>query len=235
MKKYFTARDINYEEEYSAMRKIFQYLIVAALLVAGFSTSASAAGFYIGLLGGGSFVPDATASDVDGSANFSFDGGFDGSVSLGYDLGTENPNVGKGRVEFEFNTASNDIKQAEFVEGGVEASGSADRTSIMLNTIGEYKTRSGMIIYALLGLGWAKISLDNIAILGVPFVDDSDSSLLAYQAGLGVGWELSQHFFFDIGYRYYGTTDPEFSKQDGNSLDYEYTSHRVLAGVRLHF
>jgi opacity protein-like surface antigen len=217
------------------MRKIFLYLIVAALLVAGLSTSAAADGFYIGFLGGGSFLPDAKATDIDGSTNFSFDGGFDGSVMLGYDLGTEHANIGKGRVELEYNTASNDVTAAEFVEGGAGASGSADRTSIMLNTIGEYQTRSGMIIYALLGLGWAKISLDNIAILGVPFVDDSDSSLLAYQAGLGVGWKLSQHFFFDIGYRYYGTMDPKFVNQDGNSLDYEYASHRVLAGVRLHF
>jgi opacity protein-like surface antigen len=104
----------------------------------------------------------------------------------------------------------------------------------MVNTIGEYTTQSGMIIYALLGLGWAEISLDNVSVLGEPFVDDNNSQL-AYQAGLGIGWKLSDHFIFDIGYRYYGTTDPEFTKQDGTNLDYEYASHRILAGVRLDF
>lgn len=216
------------------MKKIFQNLFVAALLVLTLSTTEAAAGYYIGFLGGGSFVPDAKASDADGSLNFSFDGGFDGSVTLGYDLGAEYPTIGKGRVELEFNTASNDIDEVEFVQGGTGGSGSAQRTSIMLNTIGEYKTQKGIIIYALLGLGWAQISLDNVAIFGTPFVDDSDSQL-AYQAGLGLAWKFHPHFFFDVSYRYYGTMDPSFTKHDGENLDYEYDCHRVLAGVRLHF
>jgi opacity protein-like surface antigen len=217
------------------MRKIFQYLITTALLFFSLSTSAAAAGYYISFLGGGSFLPEAKASDVDGSTNFSFDGGFDGSISLGYALGSDYPTIGRGRVELEFNTASNDLDDVEFVEGGAGGSGSAERTGFMLNTIGEYQTQSGIIIYALLGLGWAEITLDNVSILGVPFVNDSDSSLLAYQAGLGIAWKFSQHFFFDVSYRYFGTTDPEFTKQDGNNLEYEYDSHRVLAGIRLHF
>lgn len=217
------------------MQKTFQCLIVAALLVLGLNTSAHAAGYYIGFLGGGSFLPDSKANDALGSTNFIFDGGFDGSITLGYDLGTEYPKMGRGRVELEFNTASNDIKEAEFVQGGETATGSAERTSVMLNTIGEHKTQSGIIVYALLGLGWAKVSLDNVSIRDTPFVDDSDSKLLAYQAGLGVCWEFSPHFLLDFSYRYYGTTDPEFTKQDGNTLDYEYASHRVLAGVRLAF
>lgn len=216
------------------MKKNMRYFIITALLVTGFSSSAAAEGFYIGFLGGGSFLPEAQGSDADGRVNISYDPGFDGSITLGYDLGIEHPDVGKGRVELEFNRASNNMDEAEFVEGSVGIDGSAERTSIMLNTIGEYTTRSGMIIYALLGLGWAEITLDNVSVLGEPFVDDS-SSQLAYQAGLGFGWRFSSHFVFDISYRYYGTTDPSFTENDGSNLDYEYSSHRVLAGVRLHF
>ena len=215
------------------MSRKIQCLVVTTLLVLGFSTSA-AAGFYIGIQGGAGIVPDATGSDADGSANFTYDAGYDGSILLGYNLGEEHPSIGKGRVELEFNTASNDLSGAEFVEGNVGAGGSVERTSIMVNTIGEYTTQSGIIIYALLGLGWAEISLDNVSVLGEPFVDDKNSQL-AYQAGLGIGWKLSDHFIFDIGYRYYGTTDPEFTKQDGTNLDYEYASHRILAGLRLDF
>jgi opacity protein-like surface antigen len=217
------------------MKKVFLFLVVPTLLILSMSNTAAATGYYIGLLGGGSFLSDAKASDAGGSTNFSFDGGFDGSITLGYDLGTEYPKIGRGRVELEFNTASNDIKEAEFVQGGETATGSAERTSVMLNTIGEHKMQSGIIMYALLGLGWAKVSLDKVSIRDTPFVDDSDSKLLAYQAGLGVCWEFSPHFLLDFSYRYYGTTDPEFTKQDGNTLDYEYASHRVLAGVRLAF
>jgi len=217
------------------MRKNNQSLMITALLVLFLITpSVAAAGLYIGVQGGVGFVPDATGSDSDGSANFTYDAGYDGSITLGYDLGEKHPSIGKGRVELEFNTASNDLNGAEFVEGKVGADGSVERTSILVNTIGEYTTQSGMIIYALLGLGWTDISLDNVSVLGAPYVNDS-SSQLAYQAGLGIGWNLSDHFVFDIGYRYYGTTDPEFTKQDGTNLDYEYKSHRLIAGLRVHF
>jgi len=217
------------------MRKVFRFLIIASLFIFCVTGSAGAEGFYMGFLGGGSFLSDAKASDPAGSSNFSFDGGFDGSVTLGYDLGTEYPKIGTGRVECELNTASNDIDEVEFIGSTSAGSGKVERTSVMLNTIGEYKTQKGIIIYALLGLGWAEVSLDNVSVLGSLYVDDTDSTLLAYQAGLGLGWKFSPHLFFDISYRYYGTTDPEFTSQAGDSLEYEYNSHRLLAGVRVHF
>jgi len=216
------------------MKKIFQYLIGTAMLFFVSNAPVAAAGYYMGLQGGVGFLPDAKASDSEGSFNFSYDAGFDGSITLGYDLGDEHPKVGRGRVELEVNTASNDINEAEFVEGKVGVDGSVERISVMLNTIGEYSSGSGMILYVLLGLGWAEVSLDNVSILGESFVDDSNSQL-AYQVGLGVGRRLSDHFVIDISYRYYGTTDPEFTKKDGTSLDYEYASHRVLAGLRFYF
>lgn len=216
------------------MKNIFQCLLGAALLILVFNSSVAAAGFYIGIQGGGGYLPEANGSDPGGSINFNYDTGLDGSITLGYDLGDEHPKIGYGRVELEFNAASNDLNEAEFVEGATGVDGSIGRTGIMLNTIGEHKTRSGMNIYVLLGLGWAEVSLDNVSILGVPFADDS-SNQLAYQAGLGVAWNLSDHFVFDVGYRYYGTMDLEFTEKDGTNLDYEYASHRVLAGFRLHF
>ena len=216
------------------MKKSFQYLIGTCLLVLVLNSRVAAGRYYIGIQGGGSFLPEAKATDSQGGFNVSYDPGFDGSITAGYDLGNDHPNIGNGRVELEFNTASNDMDEAEFVEGNLGIDGSADRTSIMVNTIGEYVTESGMIIYALLGLGWAEITLDNVSVLGEPLVDDSNSQL-AYQAGLGLGWRLSNHFVADISYRYYGTTDPEFTKKDGTNLDYEYTSHRFLAGLRLYF
>jgi len=210
------------------------YLIGAALLVLVISSPVAAAGYYIGIQGGVGFPPESKGSDAQGTVNFSYDAGYDASITLGYDLGNNYPNIGNGRVEIEFNTASNDIDEVEFVENNAAGNGSADRTSIMLNTIGEYVTESGIIIYALLGVGWAEITLDNVSILGEPLVDDSNSQL-AYQAGAGLAYKFGGHLTFDVGYRYYGTTDPEFTKEDGTNLDYEYASHRVVAGLRLNF
>jgi opacity protein-like surface antigen len=104
----------------------------------------------------------------------------------------------------------------------------------MINTIGEHKTRSGVIIYALLGGGWAKIELDNATILDKPLADDDDSQL-AFQVGAGIGWEMNRHITYDIGYRYFATGDPDFSTGEGKRLDYEYGCHRILAGIRFNF
>lgn len=216
------------------MKFCLQYLFGTALLVLVLNSPVQAGSFYLGILGGGSLLTEAKASDPEGSVNFDYDGGFDWGVTAGYDLGNDYPNIGNGRVEIEFNGATNDLDQAEFVEGSVAAAGSVERTSIMFNTIGEYVTESGMIIYALLGLGWAEITMDNVAILGEPFADDSDSQL-GYQAGIGLGWKFSNHLVADFSYRFYGTTDPAFTKKDGTSIDYEYRSHRLLAGIRLQF
>jgi len=216
------------------MKRFFPSLVGTALFIMVFNSQAAATGFYVGILGGAGLLADAQAKDNQGSFNFTYDPGYDGSISLGYDLGDKYPKVGKGRVEIEFNTASADMDHAEFVEGDAAVDGSVKRTSVMLNTIGDYTTRSGMMIYALLGLGWAEISLDNVSIMGEPFVDGSDGQL-AYQAGLGVGWRFSKHFVLDLSYRYYGTVDPEFSEADGTSLTYEYVCHRILAGLRFNF
>jgi len=202
------------------------------LLIMG--SPVAAGGYYLGIQGGMGFPPESKGTDSQGRVNFSYDSGYDGSVTLGYDLGNNHPNIGNGRVELEFNKASNDINEVQFVENNVGIEGSAARTSIMLNTIGEYVTESGMIIYALLGIGWAEITLDNITILNEPYIDDSNSQF-AYQAGFGLAWKLAAHWAVDVGYRYYGTTDAEFTKKDGTGLDFEYASHRVLAGLRLNF
>ncbi|KPK34448.1 MAG: hypothetical protein AMK70_07455, partial [Nitrospira bacterium SG8_35_1] len=132
------------------MNKNFQCLIGSVLLVLVLNSSAAASGYYIGIQGGAGFLPEAKGSDSEGSANFKYDAGYDGSITLGYDLGNNYPNIGNGRVELEFNTAANDMDSVEFVEGKSGVDGSAERTSIMFNTIGEYVTESGMIIYALL-------------------------------------------------------------------------------------
>lgn len=216
------------------MKKIYLYLLGAILAIPVLSSAAAAAGYYIGVQGGGAFLPETESSDSDGSFNFSYDAGINGAVAFGYDLGDEHPKIGRGRVEVEVSTASNDLKEAEFVEGEAGVSGSVSRKGIMFNTIGEYNYGSGRIAYVLLGIGWAEVSLDDVSILQTPFVDDS-SSEFAYQVGVGIGRRITEHFAADIGYRLYGTTEPEFTTQEGTTLDYEYISHLLVVSLRFYF
>jgi len=216
------------------MKKIIQSAVLLVFLFVPVKTIMAAGNFYLGLHGGAAILDESKAKDSEGSYNIDYDLGFDGSITLGYNLGDRYPKIGRGRVEFELNYAENDLDEADFVEGKVGADGSVKRTGFMFNTIGEHKTRSGVIIYALLGGGWAKIELDNATIVDKPLADDDDTQL-AFQVGAGVGWQLNKHITYDLGYRYFATLDPDFAGDDGKRLDYEYGCHRILAGIRFNF
>ena len=216
------------------MKRIIQCTVLLAFLFLPVQTIMAAGNFYLGLHGGAAIPDDSKATDSDGRYNIDYDLGFDGSITLGYNLGDDYPKIGRGRVEFEVNYAENDLDEADFAEGKVSAGGSIKRTGLMINTIGEHKTSSGVIIYALLGGGFAKIELDNATILDQPLADD-DETELAFQVGAGIGWEMNRHITYDIGYRYLLTTDPNFTTAEDKGLDYEYACHRILAGIRFNF
>ena len=59
---------------------------------------------------------------------------------------------------------------------------------------------------------------------------DADDTVFAWQVGAGIGYALTPQLTFDLKYRYFATSDPEF---DGTEV--EYASHNVYAGIRLHF
>jgi len=64
--------------------------------------------------------------------------------------------------------------------------------------------------------------------------DDSEI-VFAYQAGAGVGIDLSANWILDLKYGYFGTNDPEFSDTSGNKFELESSSHRLSIGVRYSF
>ena len=216
------------------MKRILQSVTFFVFLLVPLTGAWAAGNFYLGLHGGAAIPDDSKATDSEGRYNIDYDLGFDGSITFGYNLGDSYPKIGRGRVELEVNYAENDLDEADFLEGKVSAGGSIKRTGVMINTIGEHKTRSGVIIYALLGAGFAKIELDNATILDQPLADD-DETELAFQVGAGIGWEMNRHITYDIGYRYLLTTDPNFTTSEDKGLDYEYACHRILAGIRFNF
>jgi opacity protein-like surface antigen len=63
------------------------------------------------------------------------------------------------------------------------------------------------------------------------FSSGKDSDVVfGFQAGGGVGWNVSRRVSIDVSYRYLGSTDPNF---DGTKT--EYGAHELLAGVRFNF
>lgn len=207
------------------------------LLFVFFPLSATAAGegLYLSAGFGGNYVQETENDNSSGSFNIALDYGYAASLALGYDLGNEHPDLGRGRVDIEFGYRSNELDEVEFLEGKSPGDGDLNVMSVMLTTYGEPEDRSeAWTPYICLGIGAAEITLDNATVADSPLVDDSDW-VLAGQVGLGSGYAISDHLTLDLGYRFFVTSPPEFKDAEGQNFDSEYYSHLLQAGIRMSF
>ena len=67
-----------------------------------------------------------------------------------------------------------------------------------------------------------------------PFVDDTDD-VFAIQLLLGLYTEISDHVYFEVGYRLLSTENPILTDATGARLDAEYVSHTLDIGLRWAF
>ncbi len=218
------------------IRSILLLLSVALLgLSPAFSLAwAAGPGPYVELQGLGTYVLAGQSDSATGSFNLKYDPGYGGALAIGYDLAEAYPDFGQGRVELEASSRTNTLTKAEFKEGSVAADGEIRVESLLLNTFAEYHRGSNLVPYLGFGLGYARVTMKQATVYGQPFADDS-AGVLAFQGGLGVGLEVSDHLTFDLGYRFFGTLKPSFKSADGSSFDAKYSSHNALLGLRVRF
>lgn len=244
------------------MKANFCLTIMAAVLLAmvSFSVSASAPGWYIQGEAGYSELSDAdTARETDPSVNpgtppspgtgqtcflnvpgllcllpspgtppgggtppsvnpgtqqnftLGFDGGWAGGAAIGY--AWENGL----RSELELRHSTNDVSGAD---------ASMDATALMANLWLDFNPEGDWHPYVGAGLGAAKVELDGGT--------GSDDTVVAYQLGLGLEYDLSRTLALGLGYRYFGTDDPEFS-DDQFTVKSEYQQHLGLLTLRYTF
>jgi outer membrane protein OmpA-like peptidoglycan-associated protein len=172
--------------------------VLVALPVVSQAQTLQYPGFYIGAIGGvnwllnNSFtlsaaIPGAFAT---GTSNASFNTGWAAGGMVGYDF------VGP-RVELEgiyrdntgsFGAVNTDLNQV----------------SVMANVL--YDFNAGGVIVPYIGAG-AGIAFINSSLLGA----SSNSTQFAYQAMVGVGYNIDPMFRINLEGRYYGTTSPSFT------------------------
>ena len=80
------------------------------------------------------------------------------------------------------------------------------------------------------GFGFVRAELEDV----FGFTDDDTDVGFAYQLMTGVAFDLSPRSAITLGYRYFGTTDPDVNV-GGANFQTEFTSHEFLAGVRFQF
>jgi len=109
------------------------------------------------------------------------------------------------------------------------ASGDITALSIMANVWYDFGGSGNWHPYIGGGIGWADVEID----LGT-FGSASDSGL-AYQAGVGIGWDMpNSNNRINLEYRYFAVNDLEFDPS-GYDLGYDYQVNEVIVGFRMPF
>ncbi|WP_296034747.1 outer membrane beta-barrel protein [uncultured Agrobacterium sp.] len=240
------------------MRNVFK---LAALMAALASTTAYAAdlavqtepavvadpgGFYIGSLNSLTFMDDTNFSSTvpSASVNTDYDVGYYSAFRAGYSFGSYD--FVSPRVELEVGYGRSDV-DTHTVNGvgAADSFGSARNFQGYVNGYIDVPTGTAFTPYFGGGIGAMNLKLRRQGADGVVLMNDSDTAF-AYHLDAGVGVELNTISFlrdsalfanttFDIGYRYTGADNFDFTAVDGTPSSTDFKSHAITAGFRRQF
>jgi opacity protein-like surface antigen len=211
------------------MKKNILMITGCAMLLSVSSIAYSAEGPYIsGNLGvsmpSDSDGTDSTAPGV--TMTYESDKGLAFGVAGGYNFGTT-------RIEGEIAYQKNDLDKVSVsgIPGSVDLTGDTSNLALLLNGYYDFQNDSAFTPFISAGLGFAKIDVSDITLVGFgPLTNSDDDTVFAYQIGVGAGYAINEKTTFDVKYRYFGTSDPDF-----DTTSVEYSSHNFYAGVRVAF
>ena len=166
---------------------------LAVLPVAAQAQSLQYPGFYVGIEGGGSWMFNNNVTTPFGAVGTMYpEIGWAAGGMIGYDF------VGP-RVELEGIYRQN---QSTIGSGNFNAFGAnKDDIAVMANILYDFNAGGTIVPYigAGAGIAFVRTSALNVA---------SDTTQFAYQAILGVGYNIDPMFRVNLDARYYGTTNP---------------------------
>ncbi len=142
--------------------------------------------------------------------------------------------LGEGRIELEYGHRSNPLNEVKFVEGDFQGDGDLTADSLLINVFAAYHDSSRWAPYFGVGVGAARIKADDLQVSGQPLSSDS-ATVLAYQLGIGCEYRLTDNLGLDLGYRYFGSTRPKLSEENGESFKMDYACHSLVLGVKVGF
>lgn len=184
-------------------------IAIAVFALVFTATSAHAEGGYFSANLGLSIVPDLD-QEIAGIpvSEASFDPGFRIAGALGYDFGAF-------RAEGEIGYRTNDAADGSIVGlGPGPLEGDVSVLSFMANGYYDFHSAdSSLVPYLGVGLGLASIDANISAPLLAPFpqIMDDSATVFAYQFMVGLGFNVSPATTITADYRYFSTTNPEFT------------------------
>jgi opacity protein-like surface antigen len=191
----------------------------------------SAEGFYVSGNIGPSILSDSDISDSEAGLTLTADLTFDTGITFGGAIGYD---FDKGRIELAVDYKSHDVDEWQDVSitgfgnlGDFSGDGEVTALSLLANGYFDIHTNSPVTPYLGGGIGFANIDVEDLTFEGIEIGDDDDT-VFAYQAAVGIGIDVAENITVDVGYRFFGTSDPDF---DGTEA--EYHSHNIIAGLRV--
>jgi len=227
------------------MVRLWSRAVAASVILASAVFAADArAQLYIAGNFGVEFLNDAdfssSGSGTNGSGDLSFERGLNFSGALGLSMG-------RFRVEGEAFYRRADVKELNVSTSGMQLgtatlagpgvqtlSGDLTSYGALGNLYYDIYTGTGWVPYLGIGAGVAnlKLKIDSANAVATSF--DENDWVLAYQAGLGVTYQVSNSLAVTVGYRYFATTEATFSVS-GTDNNLEISAHVIQTGLRYKF
>lgn len=201
-------------------RSIFAAIILAAIAAAS-PAWAQKSGWYLGGEGGWTALGNQEGHLPPRVFPQTFDNGYALGVRAGY-------RFGPWRVEEEFRHQSNSLNH--FARHPAEGERGAD----MLMTNAIYDLDIGLPVSPHLGAGIGLVALHDeaqVAVLGIPSVDDDTEWAFGYQAIAGLSYAIAPEVSADLDYRYMATTTPHFTTAPGLIVDGVFTGDKRFASA----
>lgn len=149
-------------------------------------------------------------------------------VAAGYGFGN---NI---RIEGEVVWQKNDVDKASLLGIELDFTGDTSSLALLLNGYYDFVNESAFTPFISAGLGYARVELNDIGVVGGDDPFSVDDKVLAYQIGAGVAYAANEKVSVDVKYRYLGTSDLEYGTEVFTET-MEYSSHNVYAGIRVAF
>lgn len=230
------------------MKKTLLSLLVSFISATLLSSVAAAAGRpyypmhpYFSVQAGGTWLQDADVNYDDPDFlddEIEFDAGYNVGAAFGYDYGM-------ARLEFEIAYRQADIDTIQVDGINFNGDGDFSATSFMLNGYWDLETGSPVVPYFGGGVGVANVAVNDVSFFDPAFGEvrfaDDDDTVFAYQLAAGLAFALNPTMSLDLGYRYFGTSDPELEADPQlvgfgpDGFETEFNSHNVSLGMRINF
>jgi opacity protein-like surface antigen len=191
---------------------------------------------YVGATLGSTLTSVSKISDSGGSLYTDFNPGYMAAVATGIAFNTYlDWNIERIRIEAEIGYGSNELSRIRNSKGqSADASGSIAVKNLMING---YLENTGLLIngvpvniFITAGAGVASAAISTISYQGITLVTSANDTQLAYQGGLGAGYEMTKKITLDATYRYMWAAPFSFA-----GVKADYASHTVLLGARYAF